>query len=743
MNTTKIATNRSVNTAGTVFRNTSKGKYLTTTFLVVSLIGSSFSKAMAQSDDSTSPAQEPPSNATTTPSPSAPIILDAVTVTAQKTTEQLKDVPESITVIPAEKLEAYPLDPSLAISQNAPNVQWVDKAVGQQFLSIRGVGSLGTPVSYSDGTIGFNVDGVPNNMMSSSNALLDVKRVEVLRGPQGTLWGTNSLGGAINVITNQPDGTRDIRLTTEMGSNGYRLGEGVAGGNILPGVLDGRIAIRYNSYDGDITSIHTDDLNKREIGAFRGGLRFTGADNTSVTLTQSYSHDKTNQPFYLLHGADNFPISGTLTEPNTKSTSAATTATVEHEFDALKLTSVTAYQYNKIDSQNDSVDSLVYPSSASTIGLSKDNDNVFSQELRLNSLDGAPVRWVAGVSAGYDELKRDCKASQCVPAPYSSASFSNLITMHSTLRTINLGLFGDVTIPLEDSWEVSVGGRLNHDDIKLERANSIHEPSLTGENSTTENYLTSRAALAYKWNADAKSYVSVARGHSSRQFPLFGYPVNGVVPDAYPSARSVAYEAGSKFDLLGNRLQIDAAAFYNDVKNGLLTYYDPSILGFGTTYQDYKTYGSEVQTRAMITEHLTFTGGLGYTHAEMGANGKKPTVGGNKVPNIPSWTANAALQYDTSAKAISLPGDLSFGLEYQYTGARSADIDNSFDLKSYSIFNAKAGWSNDDNDFDLYVFGRNLTDKRYELYGQAIVGNQRAVTVSRGRIVGVGLTKRF
>ncbi|WP_279608903.1 Plug domain-containing protein, partial [Burkholderia cepacia] len=120
-------------------------------------------------------------------------VLEPVTVTARKTTERLQDVPESITVLQAKTLKESPFDPGVAIAGHAPNVQWVSRATGSQWFSIRGVSSLGTPANYSDGTIAFNVDGVPNSMMSASNMLLDVDHIEVLRGPQGTLWGSGRL----------------------------------------------------------------------------------------------------------------------------------------------------------------------------------------------------------------------------------------------------------------------------------------------------------------------------------------------------------------------------------------------------------------------------------------------------------------------------------------------------------------------------------------------------------------------
>lgn len=256
------------------------------------------------------------------------ITLDTIVVTARKTDEDLSTIPESITVVSPQDLEQSPFDPGAAIARNSPNVQWDSRAIGQQFFSIRGISSLGAPANYSDGTVAFNIDGVPNSMMSASNVLLDVSRVEVMRGPQGTLWGTNALGGAINVITNQPDGTRDIHITSEIGTNGYAMGEMVVGGNIIPDALDGRMAVRFAHQNGDIASLFTDDLNQRDIAAFRGGLRYTGIADTTVTLTGSYLRDEGNAPFYLVLNTPQFPISGTLTEPNSLTTQGGATLTV-------------------------------------------------------------------------------------------------------------------------------------------------------------------------------------------------------------------------------------------------------------------------------------------------------------------------------------------------------------------------------------------------------------------------------
>ncbi|WP_346893881.1 TonB-dependent receptor [uncultured Roseibium sp.] len=668
--------------------------------------------------------------------------LDPVVVTARKTNEDLKNVPESITVVSPESLMAAPFDSGAAIAGNSPNVQWINKATGQQFFSIRGVSSLGTPVNYSDGTVAFNVDGVPNSLMSASNVLLDVNRIEVMRGPQGTLWGSNALGGAINVVTNQPDGTRDIHVTGEIGTSGYRMGEMVLGGNIIPDALDGRMAVRFGHQDGDVSSLFTDDLGKRDIAAFRGGLRFTGIDNTTVTLTGSYLRDEGNAPFYLLRNTPGFPVSGTLTEPKSATTQGGATLTVEHEFDAFSFTSVSAYQHNKLDSRTDNADKLLYDRlgfpAFSSRGHLDDKENIVSQEVRLSSLEGDPIRWVIGASLARTEGSRACVSTQCAPPPYSDT-----ITMDTDLNSTNLGLFGDVSIPFAERWEISVGGRLNHDDIELKRGNSRDIAALTGSNSTSETYPTGRMALTYKWSDDVQTYVSLARGHATRVYPLFGYPVNGVVADPYPAATGWTYEAGIKAGLFDDRLELDASVYHNDIKNGVMTYLDPALGAFRTTYQDYETSGFELQGRVLVLDGLTLTGGLGYTHSELGANGASTnTVAGNEVPNTPKWTVTAGLQYDTAASVLNLPGSLSFGAQYQFTGSRPADVDNSFDLKSYNIVDTRVGWKNDADDLEIYAFGRNLLDERAETFGALYLGAE-TVAVGPGRIVGLGITKSF
>lgn len=682
---------------------------------------------------------KPPSPIPSPPQSNAePTVLPTVTVTARKTEERALDVPESITVLPPESLDSHPFEPGEAIARNAPNVQWQNRSPSSQFFSIRGVSSLGQPLNFNDSTIGFNVDGVPNSMMSSSNILLDVDRIEILRGPQGTLWGTNALGGAINVITRQPDGKRDIRVKGEVGSDGYRLGEAIFGGNLVPGTLDGRMAIRLGRQDGDIDSLFTQDLGKRDIGAFRGGLRFTGLDSTIITLSGTYLKDTENAPWYLMRKTPGFPISGVSAEPYARTEQQGATLTIEHDFDQVKLTSISGYQRNEQRIRNDASDKLVFTAAGMPflpmVGASLDKENIYSQELRLSSKAGAPLRWVVGTSAVRTEGGRTCNALSCAFPPN---------TTQADINSTSLGLFGDLSIPLAERWEFSFGGRLNHDSIKQNFSNSLGLPGLSGTNSTSQTYPTGRMALSYDWSDDVRTYVSVARGHSTRVYPLLPTVVKGVVPDPFPAATNWTYEAGVKANLIDQRLSIEASVFHNDIKNGLLAYLDPKALAFKTTYQDYKTSGFELQARAQLMKGLSLVGGVGYTHSSLGSNGATVNmVRGNRVPSTPKWNLSTALQYATSADVFNLPGTLSADLQYQYMGKRASDPENSFDLKDHHLVNTRVGWKNSGGDLEIYIFGRNLLNKRQEAYGATLRGVQ-IVNVSSARSFGLGLSKSF
>lgn len=202
-------------------------------------------------------------------------------------------------------------------------------------------------------------------------------------------------------------------------------------------------------------------------------------------------------------------------------------------------------------------------------------------------------------------------------------------------------------------------------------------------------------------------------GRSTRIFPIYSTPVLGVVADAYPAATGWTYEVGAKVKMLDDQLEVDGSVFYNDIQNGVLTYLDASSARFFTTYQDYATAGFELQARAQIMYELQLIGGVGYTHSELGSGSADPRFKWRQVPNVPSCSANAAIQYETPLDALSLSEAFSAAAELQYVSSRVADVQQSFDLRPYSVVNLQSGWKNEQDHFEVYGFARNLFDKLF------------------------------
>jgi iron complex outermembrane receptor protein len=203
------------------------------------------------------------------------VTLEEITVSGRKRTENPQKAPVSISVIGRSGVPSLSSDPGADIARETPNLSFGSVGMtGQDFLNMRGVGPLGLPLNSLDNTVGIAIDGAPTTAYGYPPSLLDVAQIEILRGPQGTAFGRNALGGMINVVTNVADGTPTFRVTGEVGSVGHRLVEAVAGGWIVPDLVAGRIAVRGSNVDGDVLNgVVGGKEGKARLGSARGSRR--------------------------------------------------------------------------------------------------------------------------------------------------------------------------------------------------------------------------------------------------------------------------------------------------------------------------------------------------------------------------------------------------------------------------------------------------------------------------------------
>jgi iron complex outermembrane receptor protein len=686
------------------------------------------------------------------------IELDEITVTARKRPEAEKDVPISLTTVEGAQLDDLSKTRSNQdLARSVPNFNFVDLG-GQSsnLANIRGVGSF-SPVSPDDTSVVFYVDEAPQSVYGIAPTLLDTERVEVLRGPQGTLFGRNAQGGAVNIVSRLPTFDRSLLITGEIGTKRYGFAEIIANSPLVPDTLAGRVALRYANFGGDVPNILLGGNDAAtQIGAFRGSLLFTPTGRTTITFSGSYSKDDDTVPRWLLRGAPDFPVSAVDPRNEVNRENQSYNLKVRHDFGAVIFESVSNVQRTTSFQISDLTDSLVFSkltglppaffsvpgADLANIGI---NENTYLQEVRLSAPKDSAVAWTTGLNVFRTEAALNGDARSVTPAFVTATGIRN-----NNFTTDSYAVFGEATVPLVGALKGTLGLRATHEEKDASyRYRGVGAPgtvaSFAQDLSLSDDFLTGRAALSYDWTRELMTYVSVARGYVAGGFPAnsINNPL-GKPEVPFEASTSWTYETGFKSELLERRLKLTGAVFFNDVKRGHLFVFDVPTASFTVATLDYQSWGGELEAAVRVAPGFELFGGIGLTHAELvnvpagSATGARDS---NRVPNVAPLTANLGMQYQVSAAPLGLPGDVFFRGNYQFVGTRAADVANSFDLPSYGIVNGKLGWKG--QDVDAYVFANNLFDERYQVFGQSFGPTTQSVRVGQGRIVGIGASARF
>jgi len=684
------------------------------------------------------------------------LMLDEITVTARKRPEADKDVPLSVTSIDETQISDMAKTRSNAdLARLAPNFSFVDLG-GQSsnLANIRGVGSF-SPVAPDDTSVVFYVDEAPQSVYGIAPNLLDTERVEVLRGPQGTLFGRNAQGGAINIVSRKPTFDPSFSLTTEIGSNGYRLGEMVANVPIIADTLAARAAIRYSRYGGDIPNVLTGGKDaSTQLGAFRGTILYRPTEQTTVIVSGYYQKDDDTIPRFAPRNPT--PISAVNPQNSVDRASTNLNLKIRHDFGSTIFESVSNFQRAYSHQISDLTDSILFsrvtglpPSVFSVPGadLAQINlaETTYLQEFRLSSPEGSKVAWTTGVNFYRTEARLSGTTRAVVPA-FATATGAKT----NTFTTNSYAAFGEATTPIIGALKGTIGLRLTHEAkdaayryIGFGTPGTV--PAYNQNLRLSDTFVTGRAALSYDWSKDIMTYASI-----SRRYVTGGFPANSInnpigkpeVP--FAASTSITYETGFKSEWFERRFRLSGAVFLNDVKNGHLFVFDVPTASFNVTTLDYRSWGGEIEGAIRVVEDLEVFASVGATHSELvNVPIASPTGArnGNRVPNVAPLTANLGFQYQTSAAPVGLSGNFIARASYQFVGKRAADVANSFDLGAYSVVNGKLGWNG--QTFETYVFANNLFDRRYEAFGQSFGPTVQSIRYGQGRIIGVGATVKF
>jgi iron complex outermembrane receptor protein len=638
------------------------------------------------------------------PEPGNPYVFDPVVVTANKSEQSVQDISASVSVITSGQIQDSNISNIEGIFKATPNIFITTtgpKASVATFASIRGIASSmgGSPV------LGVYVDDIYYPRLDMT--LMDIDRVEVLRGPQGTLYGRNTEAGVINIITKNPTNDFSSKLTAEYESFNTRNFIGTLSGPIVEDVLLFRVAGSYKASDNYFENKLDGDkkVNAYEDKDFRFKLMTAPNDRYNVALTVDI------QDYWGGGYADFSPIDSANPRKNIdmdfpgsaikKAYSAALRA--EYAFSDVTLTSVTSFR--KDDSVNDNdIDFL--PIDIMRLHLGYDT-TIYSEELRIASNNKtSPLQWIAGTYGYYEE------------SDYNIGMRANLDNMgmpgmgimngrnYADVDSTGLAFFGQVSYTLWDKLELTGGIRYDTIRRKIDYSRdgwaNFGLNDLSGNRSETYEAWLPKAAISYKITDNIRPYFSVSRG-----FREGGFNVVDDIGHPYDSEYTWNYELGMKTEWFDNRLILNAALFHIDWTDRQIEIMDH---GGSTFHIDNAgkavSRGFELEAIARPLHGLELTGSFGYTDVEYKDYKPQPGVdySGNKAIDTPRYTARLGATY-------RLDNGLFFGASYNHYGKVYFDPANEGSQGEYQIVDARIGYEHDD--FEVYLYARNIFDETY------------------------------
>jgi iron complex outermembrane receptor protein len=687
-----------------------------------------------------------------------------IVVTAQHRSENLQDVPISITALSGAALNQLGMKTSADIAAQVPNLT-IKQSFGNSVPTIflRGVG-VNDPNANANGAVGMYVDNV--NLVSPSAltfSLFDTDRVEVLRGPQGTLYGRNTTGGAINFLSRQPGDALEGYATLHYGRFKEKEVEAAVTLPLAPGVST-RIAGVFE----DNAGFHTNRVTGNRMGdvnrwALRGLLKLQPTSTIDVLLNLHGGRlDNKSTPFEMkgtldpVTGApgcdfsvtrcvnlfgysddDNDPFSHDIDhEGRTRLWNIGGSGHVDVDLDTMTLTSITAFERTVRHHHEDADGS---PQNFLNTYFYDDNRQ-FSQELRLASKDKQRFRWMLGLFYSHEETKlhnrydffrgyRDVVESYGFPGGFDPDGVNPtgltpfLVDQRLDQKSNSYAGFANLEYDLTDEIELLVGGRYTFEDRAIRTSVAFDEP--TGAIPLVDNFsdkvkfraFSGKLGLNYKPREGILLYASVSRGFKSG-----GY--NGALVFSEPELQPFrpetlyAYEAGFKTSLLDRRLTLNGAAFYYDYQD-IQLYTFASANGIPvqvlTNAGAAEIYGVEGEISARPIDRLTINlgGGLLHTKIKNFQTEGGADYSGNHLVLAPSVTGNILVRYDIPLDNDRLKLGLQTDAHYQSRVYFSTSNDSLLAQGGYGLWNARISLAQADDGWEVAAQVRNLTDKRY------------------------------
>jgi iron complex outermembrane recepter protein len=642
------------------------------------------------------------------PPPADDGIADIV-VTAQRREEPLQSVPIAVAVADSSALQRMGVESTEQLANAVPGLTVLSTA-GFVQPRLRGIGNNVFGAGYESGVATY-IDGVyiasaPASLLSLNN----IDRIEVLKGPQGTLFGRNATGGLIQVVTREPLSAvgGDFHLTAAdyqtYGADAYVTG-GLTDG--LAADFAGKVSTQGNGYG--VNLINGRDVNRTDLDlSLRSSLLATPRDGSRIRITGDYERTRgstysatrlapgTGAPFPAVDPGQPWNIAEDI-QPFNELEAWGVSGHVDQDFDFAKLVSITAYRntHYRVGFDAD-------VTSMPALGLDiTTGDRQFSQELQLVSSAASLVNWVTGIYffdgvSRYDPSKVNLFGPLQPVTPIGPVATADT---YARLGSDSFAGYGQATFPVAEATNLTLGARYTtekrnisaHTDSIL--ANDLVLPGApVPDQSRRFSKPTWRVSLDHRFSPQLMTYVSYNRGFKSGGF-------NGQFPADAPFLPETldAYEVGAKSDLLDRHLRINGSFFYYDYSNIQVSRFRGSVVSYYNGAAA-RVYGFDTDIEARITSEFTLTGGFTLLHDRFtefpdaiistqvptGIIVSTGSAKGNRLPMTPDFSATLGANYRL---ALSF-GELDLDASYNYVNGYFSQPDNILRQPAYSMVNA-------------------------------------------------------
>ena len=677
-------------------------------------------------------------------------ILEELIVTAQKREQNLQDVPVGVSLLSGSAMQEAQIKNAAELATLLPtlNVQ-ASSGPSTSSFNIRGIGTQAFSPGV-DPSVSTMLDGV---VMGRSGMafldLVDIERVEVLRGPQGTLYGKNASGGVVHIITRDP--TPELSGTaaaTAIEDNEYRLDGSVAGP--ITDSLGFRLTGSGVDDDGYVENVYTGDtINDSESYNVRGKLLWQASDALEFMLASDYSKSDSHATALSVRAILEGPNQQQLLEEQlpvvpskhnqdvnndeptfTHIRSGGTSLTADWDLDEYVITAITAYREWESESIVDFDNSPENPLALSFPKPPRTEQNQFSQELRLAS---APAEWGSYVIGAFyfeQDLNTSNTTTTALLEPLIPATTR---TSETDVDSKNAALFGEVNFNIWHDWQFILGGRYTFDDLKYHTSadrtdNFIFGPAGESGASTNEDDFSPKIALQKDIGDTAMAYVSYVSGYKGPAFDT-GLITGG---SAVKPETSDSWETGLKSRWLDNRLILNVAAFYAEYHDFQAeTSIDEGPLGtiVLTNAGEVSTQGVEIEFLAQPMDAWTISGGMTYTDATIDDypngncsggqrfRGECPNnfqdLSGGDLPYIPKWKLNLSTDYTIQLENAPFDVILGANLRSQDDVLYELSQDDYTRQDAYSIVDIRTVLAGKNAGYRVTAFVKNLFDTNY------------------------------